>query len=178
MATARQCNRAHAVACTEPTAHAFDATHTFKAIVVLLCLRNGNFDAQVTNRRDRSELQRTVVAHKTHLQQCLADFCSLELVHGVHCPRWASRIAYLDEIVLCSSAAHSKQSSRKSLIQLLCCMLLHVPVNELHVPANRLHVPADWLHVPANWLDAVALYVFDPKHIKYQHKQHQLMPVL
>ncbi|DBA91538.1 TPA: hypothetical protein ACH3X1_003161 [Trebouxia sp. C0004] len=48
---------------------------------------------KVTNRRDRVELQRTVVARNTHLQQCLADFCSLELVHGVHCPRCTLRAA-------------------------------------------------------------------------------------
>lgn len=135
MATARPCTCAHAVACTDPTAHDFDATHSFKAIVVLLCLRNGNVDAQVTNRRGRVELQRTVVACNTHLQQCLADFCSLELVHGVHCPRWASSIVYLDEIVLRSSVALNKQRSCSSLIWLLCCMLMHVPADWLHAVA-------------------------------------------
>ena len=99
--TARPRSCAHAVACTDPNIYDFDATHRFKAMVVLLCLRNGNVDAQVTNRHGRVELQRTVVAHNTHLQQCLADFCSLELVHGVHCPRWASCIVYLDGCCMC-----------------------------------------------------------------------------
>jgi len=188
----------HAQTLMHPITDDVNVTHSFKVMVDLLSLRNGNVDAQVTNRHGRIELQRTVVAHKTHLQQCLADFCSLELVHGVHCPRWASLIVYLDEIVLCSSVAQSKQSSRSSLTRLLCCMLLHVPAdwlhvpanwlhvpaNRLHVPANRLHVPATWLHVPANWLHvranrlhAVTLHSFDPKHVKHQHKQHQLMPL-
>ena len=97
--------------------------HTaFTVMFVLLCLRNGMLDAQVTNRRGRVELQRTVVAHKTHLQQCLADFCSLELVHGVHCPRWASLIVYLDGIALHVGVAQSKQSP--ALICLLCCHIV------------------------------------------------------
>ncbi len=105
------------------------------ATVVLLCLRNGIFDAQVTNRRGRVELQRAVVARNTHLQQCLADFCSLELVHGVHCPRWASLIVYMDGTMLHGSVAQNKQSSCSSLIWLLCCMLLHVPADWLHAVA-------------------------------------------
>ncbi|KAL0029606.1 hypothetical protein WJX79_007677 [Trebouxia sp. C0005] len=48
---------------------------------------------KVTNSRGRVELQRTMVARNSHLQQCLADFCSLELVHGVHCPRCTLRAA-------------------------------------------------------------------------------------
>lgn len=111
MATAKPCTCAHDVASQtlmHPIADILTLHTAFTAIVVLLCLRNGMFDPQVTNRRGRVELQRTVVAHKIHLQQCLADFCSLELVHGVHCSRWASHIVYLDETLLCSNVAHSK----------------------------------------------------------------------
>ncbi len=115
--------------------HDFDATQCFTAMIVLLCLRDGNFDAQVTNRRGRVELQRTVVARNTHLQQCLAEFCSLELVPGVHCPRWASRIVYMHGTVLRSSVAQNKQSSCSFLTWLLCCMLWHVPADWPHAVA-------------------------------------------
>ncbi len=100
----------HAQTVMHPMTDDFNTTHSFKAMAVLICLCNGIFDAQVTNRHGRVELQRTVVAHKTHLQQCLADFCSLELVHGVHCPRWASLFVCLDEVALCNSVAQSKLS--------------------------------------------------------------------
>lgn len=118
-----------------PIADVFDATHSFKAMIVLLCLCNGNFDAQVTNSRGRVELQRTMVARNSHLQQCLADFCSLELVHGVHCPRWASHIVYLEGIGLCSSVAQNKQSSCSSLTWLLCFILMYVFADWLHAVA-------------------------------------------
>lgn len=43
---------------------------------------------QVTARHGTVELQRTVVARNASLRRCLADFCGLELVPGVHCPRF------------------------------------------------------------------------------------------
>ncbi len=133
MATARPCTCAHTL--MHPIQMILTLHTALTATVVLLCLRNGIFDAQVTNRRGRVELQRAVVARNTHLQQCLADFCSLELVHGVHCPRWASLIVYMDGTMLHGSVAQNKQSSCSSLIWLLCCMLLHVPADWLHAVA-------------------------------------------
>jgi len=56
MATARPCTCAHTL--MHPIQMILTLHTALTATVVLLCLRNGIFDAQVTNRRGRVELQR------------------------------------------------------------------------------------------------------------------------
>ena len=38
--------------------------------------------------RGNIQVQKTVVARNTNLMRCLAEFCGLEVLHGVHCPRY------------------------------------------------------------------------------------------